>query len=104
MNKEDTPDFDHDTVTLQDESGSEQEFDILDAVETDSARYVALLPIFDNPADEVQSSGELLIMRVEEDGDGEVLVTIDDDDEFNDILSVFEERLSEYYEIDHDDE
>lgn len=94
----------NDTVTLLDENGKEQEFEILDAVETDTARYVALMPIFDNPDELLESSGELVILRVEIDGDGEVLTTIDDDDEFEDIASVFEERLSDYYEIDHLDE
>ncbi|MBQ9414354.1 MAG: DUF1292 domain-containing protein [Clostridia bacterium] len=96
--------FDYDTVTLMDEDGNEQEFDILDAVETDSARYVALMPIFESADEALQSSGELLVMRVEEEDDGEVLVTIDDDDEFEEILSAFEERLSEYYEIDHEED
>ncbi len=94
----------NDTVTLMDENGNEQEFEILDAVETDTARYVALMPIFDDPEDMVESSGELLVMRVETEDDGEVLVTVDDDEEFEDIVSVFEERLSDYYEIDHLDE
>ncbi|MBR5135171.1 MAG: DUF1292 domain-containing protein [Clostridia bacterium] len=91
----------NDTVTLMDENGNEQEFEILDAVETDTSRYVALMPIFDDPEDALEASGELLVMRVEEEDDGEILVTIDDDEEFEDILTVFEERLSEYYEIDH---
>jgi len=104
MNEEQFESFDVETVVLSDENGHEQEFEILDAIETDTARYVALMPIFDEPADAVESSGELLVMRVEDDEEGEVLVTIDDDEEFEDILSVFEERLSEYYEIDHVDE
>lgn len=97
------PEF-NDTVTLMDENGNEQEFEILDGVETDTARYVALMPLFDDPQDMLESAGELLVMRVETEDDGEVLVTIDDDEEFESIVSVFEERLSEYYEIDHLDE
>lgn len=104
MSEEQLESFGNDTVTLLDESGNEQEFEILDAVETDTARYVALMPIFDEPEELLESSGELLIMRVEEEDDGEVLVTVDDDDEFEEIAAVFEERLSEYYEIDHIDE
>ncbi len=94
----------NDTVVLMDEDGNEREFEILDAVETDTTRYVALMPLFDDPEKALEDSGELLVMRVEPEDDGEVLVTIDDDEEFEDILSVFEERLSEYYEIDHIDE
>lgn len=93
-----------DVVTLVDEDGNEQEFEILDAVETDTARYVALMPVFDDPKDMLEASGELLVMRVEPEDGGEVLVTIEDDDEFEDVLSIFEERLSELYEIDHQDE
>lgn len=104
MSEDQTLDFGNDTVVLLDEDGNEQEFEILDAVETDDARYVALMPLFDDPQDAIDDAGELIVMRVEADDDGEVLVTIEDDNEFEDILAVFEERLSEYYEIDHLDE
>ena len=104
MTEEQFEEFTADTVTLMDENGQEQEFEILDGVETDDARYLALMPIFDDPEDAVESSGELLVMRVEEEDGGEVLVTIEDDEEFEEILAVFEERLAEYYEIDHLDE
>ncbi len=104
MSEEQLEPLGNDTVTLMDQDGNEQEFEILDAVETDNARYVALMPIFDAPEELLESSGELVIMRVEDEDDGEVLVTIDDDAEFEDIAAVFEERLSEYYEIDHIDE
>lgn len=104
MSEDQLEEFTADTVTLMDENGREQEFEILDGVETDDARYLALMPIFDDPEDAVESSGELLVMRVEEEDDGEVLVTIEDDEEFEDILAIFEERLAEYYEIDHLDE
>ncbi len=103
MSEDQIQEFDIDTVTLLDENGEEHEFEILDAVETDTARYVALMPLFDNPEELVESDGELLVMRVEDDDEGEVLVTIEDDEEFEDILSVFEERLADYYEIDHID-
>ncbi len=95
---------DCDTVTLEDESGEEHEFEILDAIETDDARYLALMPLDEDPETIVQGDGELLITRVEEDDEGEVLCTIEDDEEFHDILSIFEERLSDLYEIDSEDE
>ena len=103
MNEEELEQF-NDTVVLMDENGNEQEFEILDAIETDDARYVALMPIYDEPEDAVESSGELLVMRVETEDDGEVLVTIEDDEEFESVLAIFEENLSDYYEIDHLDE
>lgn len=101
MSEEQLQDYEIDTVVLMDEDGNEQEFEILDGVETDTARYIALMPLFEDPEEMLESSGELLVMRVEADDEGEVLVTIEDDEEFENILAVFEERLAEYYEIDH---
>ncbi|MBQ3069686.1 MAG: DUF1292 domain-containing protein [Clostridia bacterium] len=104
MSEEQFESYEQELVTLMDENGNEQEFEILDAIETDTARYVALMPVFEEPEELVESSGELVIMRVEDEEDGEVLVTIDDDNEFEDVAAVFEERLADYYEIDHVDE
>ena len=92
------------TVVLMDENGNEQEFEILDGIETETARYLALMPVYDAPEDAVEATGELLVMRVEPEDDGEVLVTIEDEDELEDVLNIFEERLSELYEIDHIDD
>lgn len=94
-------DFGPDLVTVEDEDGVTHTFEKLDAIETDNGRrYVALLPFYEDPADMVNDDGELIILEVQEDGDGNMLVPIEDDDLFDEIADIFEERLSEYYEID----
>lgn len=93
-------DFGPDLVTVEDEDGVTHTFEKLDAIETDKGRYVALLPFYEDPNEMLQDDGELIILEVQEDGDGNMLVPIEDDDLFDEIADIFEERLSEYYEID----
>ena len=92
--------FGNDIVTVVDDEGTEHQFEIVDAIETDDGRYVALLPIYENPADMVDDDGELVILAVKEENGEDIMVTIDDDDEFDEIAEIFEERLADLYEIE----
>lgn len=92
--------FGPDIVTVIDEEGLEHEFEVLDAIETEDGRFVALLPVYDNPSDTLNDDGELLILAVQEEDGEEMLVTIDDDQLFDQIADIFEERLSELYKIE----
>lgn len=98
--------YNPDIVSVVDEEGKEHVFEELDRIETeDGSRYVALLPMYDDPQEMLDDSGELIILRVEEDDEGETyLCPIEDDDEFNEIGRIFEERLSELFEIEDEDE
>lgn len=89
-----------DLVTVLDEEGHEHQFEMLDAIETDDGRYVALLPVYDNPADELNDDGELVILEVVEENGEEILSPIEDDDTFDEIAEIFEERLSEIYDVE----
>ena len=62
MNEEFNPDI----VTLQDDDGKEYTFEILDAIEDDENRYLALLPVYEDPQKILDDSGELVIVKVEE--------------------------------------
>ena len=92
--------FGNDLVTVVDDEGNQHQFEIVDAIETDSGRYVALLPVYENPADMLDGDGELVILTVKEEDGEDVLLTIDDDDEFEEIAEIFEERLADLYEIE----
>lgn len=93
--------FTPDILTLVDEEGVEREFEIIDAIETDEDRYVALVPYFDTPEELIDSDGELVILKVETGEDGEeFLASIDDDDEYNFIADTFIKRLEEDYDIE----
>ena len=62
--------YNPDIVSLVDDEGKEYNFEVLDAIETDEARYLALLPVYDDPKAMLDDSGELVIVKVGED-DGE---------------------------------
>ena len=89
-----------DLVLVQDEDGNEHQFELVDAIETEDGRYVALLPVYDDPSELVNDDGELIILRVEEEDGEEILVPIENEEDFDDIADIFEERLSELYEIE----
>ncbi len=96
MNEEYNPDI----VTLTDDDGKEYTFEILDAVETDDARYLALLPIHDDPQKLLSDDGELVIVRVNEENGEEFFEEIEDDDEYETIADAFIDRLQDFFEID----
>ena len=92
--------FGADLMTIVDDEGNRHQFELLDAIETDTGRYVALMPVYDQPQDSLQDDGELVILEVTEEDGEELLVTIEDDSVFDEIAGIFEERLSDLYEID----
>lgn len=89
-----------DLYTLVDEEGVEQTFELMDTYETDEGElYYALVPYYENPEDMVEADTELVVLRSEEDENGEeTLVSIDDDAEYERIGQIFMDRLSETYE------
>lgn len=94
--------FNPDLVSVIDENGVEHVFEELDRIETDTAKYVALLPVYDDAEEIIDDDGELIILKVcEEDGET-YLEPIEDDNEFNEIGQIFEERLSELFAFDEE--
>ncbi len=93
-------DYNPDLINLTDDEGNEYNFEVLDAIETDEARYLALLPLHDDPKAMLDDSGELVIVKVlEEDGE-EYFCEIEDDDEYETIADAFVDRLEDFFEID----
>lgn len=91
-------------VSVLDEEGNEHQFELLDAIETDDGRYVALLPIYTDAEAAIEGDGELVILAVVNDEGEDLLVPIEDDETFEEIAEIFEERLSDYYEINEVDD
>jgi len=81
-------------ITLVDEEGHEHRFNLLNIVELDSAKYAVMVPeIQDSEAAEEE---EAVIFRVETDEQGEeVLVDIEDDDEFAKVCELLDEMIEE---------
>lgn len=91
-----TPEEEVQIFTLTDENGVENDFELLHSMDIDGAVYFALIP-----ANE-EESGEYVILKLVEEGGEEVLVTIDDDDEFEKVADLFDAEL--FGEIDYDEE
>ena len=89
--------------TLTDEEGNEIEFELIGTTEFKDNLYLAMIPA--DAADKAEQNDggfcEYVILRVEKDENGEdTLVTIDDDEEFDDVADQFDAMFSE--EIDYD--
>lgn len=86
-------------ITLTDEDGSELEFEVIGQYEKNGEQYFAMIA-----ADEEQNADddvcEYIILKLAKDGDEEILITVDDDDELDDIADYFDDLFSQ--EIDYD--
>lgn len=93
--------YNPDIVSVVDEDGTEHIFEELDRIETDDARYVALLPVYDDAEDILDDDGEIIILKVDEEKNGETyLCPIENAKEFDEVQKIFEERLNDLFEFD----
>lgn len=98
--------YDPDIITVTDEEGMEHEFEELDRIETDDdKRYVALIPIYKDAEDVLEGDGEVIILEVIEEEDGETyLQQIQDEEEFNEIGEIMIKRIQKKFGFDDEDE
>lgn len=89
-----------DLYTLVDEEGNEQTFELLDVVEVDEQKYFALIPAEED--DMIEGDGELVILKSDTVDGEEILVSIDDDNEFEKIGQIFLNRIQDAFECDDD--
>ena len=94
--------YESSVFTLTDEEGNEIDFEVIGQHEMNGEHYVALLPAEEADADDGSDivEYEYVILKLAKDGDEEILVTVDDDDEFDDIADYFDDLFSQ--EIDYD--
>lgn len=91
---EETFEFEQEVFTLTDEEGNESDFEFIGRIELDNNTYVALIPV-------EGTEEEYVILKVETDENGEeMLITIEDDDEFDKAADAFEDEFMS--EIDYD--
>ena len=92
--------FENEYYTLTDEEGNELQFELIGSCELDGNEYFALVPV--EEADKKDDVVEYVLLKKEKDENGEdILVTIDDDDEFDKIADIFEDEL--FNEVDLDE-
>lgn len=89
--------------TLVDEDGKEIEFELIGKAELKGTVYYAMIPAESAAQAEDDGFCEYVILKEENDESGEAaLVSIDDDEEFDDVADYFDDLFSE--EIDYDAE
>lgn len=81
-------------VTIEDEEGHVHAFELLDAIETDAGRYVALLPVCGEDEDPEEGDDEAILLEVIDEDGQDMLVQIEDDKVFDEVAALFEERLA----------
>ena len=85
--------------TLTDEDGNDINFEMLGQCELNGNQYFAMIPVEDEE-DSEKDVLEYVILKVAKEGDEEFLVTVDDDDELDDVADYFDDLFSR--EIDYD--
>ena len=86
--------FGPDLLTLTDDEGVAHTFEVLDTLEKNDHKYVAMIPAYDD--DSLGQPGELIILRNSVEGDEEFLVGIESEEEFNEVASIFMKYLEDY--------
>lgn len=99
-----------DIVVLVDENGVETEFEHLDTIEMNGTEYVVLLPLMDEEDetvdyDEDEDEGEVFILKVDHDENGdESYVSIEDEEEIDEVFEEFKLRMEDEYDFFEDDD
>ncbi|MGN1417858.1 MAG: DUF1292 domain-containing protein [Acutalibacteraceae bacterium] len=95
----------NDIVTVVDDDGKEYTFEELDRIELENGnKYVALVPVYENEIEILDDDGDVLILKVLEENGENFLIQIEDEDEFNEVGTIIEDRLIEKYEKEDNDE
>ena len=105
----DQEEYGADLVTLVDDEGNEHEFEIVDTLDLNGQRYVALvasLPESEEAPgeDEEVEDGELVVLKAVTEGEEEFLEAIEDEAEFDEVASLFMARLEDDFDFVGGDE
>ena len=93
--------YGNDFVVLTDEDGQEQEFEHIDTLEHNGQTYMAFIPAEMT----VQDEAELVILKLLNEGeDDEVLASIEDETELEELYGLFMERLDDDTLYEDEDE
>ncbi|MFI3141652.1 MAG: DUF1292 domain-containing protein [Clostridia bacterium] len=95
---------DENIITIVDDDGTNHYFDEIDRIMTDDGRkYIAILELLEDDEeiitieDEDEEEGVIILKVLEENGEN-YLVQIDNEKEFNEIGTIFEDRLIAKFE------
>lgn len=81
---------DEEVIVLTDEDGNEHEFTIVQVIKVDEKDYAILLPLHGE-----EDADEAVILRIDQEEGEDVLVEIENEEEFERVAEAWEEILDE---------
>jgi uncharacterized protein YrzB (UPF0473 family) len=87
-------DHEHDSgiITLLDEEGQEHDFELINILEVDQNEYAVLLPPEDDTEDDAVEA--IVLKRTEDEEGNEILVDIEDEEEWEKVAAAWEELMA----------
>ena len=76
-------------ISLLDENGVESQFEVILTLEAENKEYAILMPVDDEEAEEA------LVFRIDQDAEGEMLVPLEDDKEYEIVVDVYNTLMDE---------
>ncbi len=90
--------YEADLITLVDDENKEHTFEIIDSIEQGDNVYYALIPVYDDAGQRLDSSDEYYIFQtIEEDGE-EMLIEVEDETLLDELSEIFEKRFEELFD------
>ncbi len=86
-------DFGPNFITLTDEDGKEFTLEYIDALEHNGTTYMAFFPAVDEDADEQSEDYGLVILKSIVENGEELLSTLDDEAELDEVYDLFMEQI-----------
>lgn len=105
-------DYENEIIELTGEDGDIIKAEYLDTVLVDDQEYVVLLPVddcecgcgHDHECEDEDCGSEVIIMKLEKNGEEEYLVPVEDEDELEKAFEAFQDQIDEYEDEDEEDE
>lgn len=96
-------DENEDIIVLIGENGEEEKFEYVETIEMSGNEYVVLIPYDESKSDDSDDSEEVVILKIEHGENGEdQFITIEDEDELNDVFEEFKRIMEEEYELEEE--
>lgn len=93
--------YEPDILSVTDENGNEILFELLERYETDEDVYVAITRYYDTDEEIVDGDYEVIILKVENDGDDEYLAEIEDELEYEQISDILMAKVEEKFDVEY---
>jgi len=97
-------DFDRDFITLTDEDGNTFEMELIDVIEHNDTFYHAFAPAEEDEQEDDEDALGILVMKSVEENNEEMLATIEDEGELQEVFAIFLQRFLDGAEEDAEEE